>query len=113
MDGIDFEWIEDVTDTVGRFPQISVPFSKILKWCRAIREHYRKVPVILVGMMTDKRGTARSDNLYSYHEGLICAKTNNVAAYVECSSTSLESINQMFETAIRLALVSKLKIQQV
>ncbi|KAK0513620.1 hypothetical protein JMJ35_003984 [Cladonia borealis] len=70
-------WIEDVNEY----------------WCPVIREHYHKVPVILVGMKTDKRETARSDDLYYYYEGLACARTNNVAAYVECSSTSLGSIN--------------------
>ena len=112
VDGIDFEWIEDVTDTVGRFSQTLVPFFKILKWCPIIREHYRNVPVILVGMTTDERDTARSDDLHpasSYNEGLACAKTINAAAFVECSSASLESVNQMFETAFRLALVSKSK----
>ena len=67
-------------------------------------------------MRTDERKTAKGDDdssASSYEEGLACATTNNTAAYVECSSTNLESINQMFETAIRLALVSKLKAQGV
>ena len=91
-----------------------------MKWFPRIREHCPEVPVILVGMMTDIRDTTRSDDHHfhrgpasSYDEGLACAKINNTAAYVECSSTNLQSINQMFETAIRLALALKLKVQQI
>ena len=71
---------------------------------------------MVVGMGTDKRETAKGDEDFpasSYEVGFAYARTNKAAAYVECSSTNLKSINRMFETAIRLALVSKLKVQQV
>ena len=87
-----------------------------MKWPSQIREQWPEVPVILVGMMTDERGTAKGDEDYpasSHEAGLAEARTIKAAAYVECSSTDLKSINRMFETAIRLALVSKLKVQQV
>ena len=107
---------DNVSEYVGTYPYFSLPFTKPLKWFPQIREQCPQVPVILVGMRTDERKTAKGDDFYpasSYEEGLACAKANNAAAYVECSSTNLQSINQMFETAIRLALVSKLKVQQV
>ena len=93
-----------------------LPFTKPLKWFPQIREQCPQVPVVLVGMRTDERKSAKADGFHpasSYEEGLACAKNNNTAAYVECSSTNLDSINQMFETAIRLGLVSKLRGQQV
>ena len=107
---------DNVSEYVGTYPYIPLPVTEPLKWFPQIREQCPQVPVILVGMRTDERKTIKGDNFYlanSYKEGLACAKTNNAAAYVECSSTNLESINQMFETAIRLALVSKLRVQQV
>ena len=106
----------NVSEYVGTYPYIMSPFTEPLKWFPQIREQRPQVPVILVRMRTDERETAKVDDFSlasSYEEGLACAKTNNTAAYVECSSTDLKSINQMFETAIRLALVSKLKVQQV
>ena len=113
MEGVDKGWIEAATYHVGTFPQISLAFSTITKWFPQINYHYREVPVILVCMMIDKRETARSNYVDSYDEGLASAKTINAAAYLEYSLNSVESVNQMFETAIRLALVSKLKGQQV
>lgn len=107
---------DNVSEYVGTYPYIPSPFTEQLKWFPQIREQCPQVPVILVGMRTDERKTTKDDNFYpasSYEEGLACAKTNNAAAYVECSSTNLKNINQMFEAAIRLALVSKLKVQHV
>ena len=107
---------DNVNEYVGTYLYISLPFTESLKWFPQIRKQCPQVPVILVGMRTDERKAAKGGALSpasSYEEGLACAKTNNTAAYVECSSTNLTSINQMFETAIRLALVSKLKVQQV
>ncbi len=107
---------DNVSEYVGACPYMSLPFAEPLKWFPQIREQCPKAPVILVGMRTDERQTAKGEGnspASSYEEGLACAKANNTAAYVECSSTNLRSINQMFETAVRLALVSKLKVQQV
>ena len=108
--------LDNVNEYVGTYPSMSLSFTETLKWFPQIREQCHHVPVILVGMRTDERKTAKreGDNpATSYEEGLGCAKINKTAAYVECSSTNVQSINQMFETAIRLALVSKLKVQQV
>ena len=108
--------LDNVNEYVGTYPSMSLSFTETLKWFPQIREQCHHVPVILVGMRTDERKTAKreGDNpATSYDEGLGCAKINKTAAYVECSSTNVQSINQMFETAIRLALVSKLKVQQV
>ncbi len=42
-------------------------------------------------------------------EGFRCAKAGGCAAFVKCSSERLGTINHTFETAIRLALLSKLE----
>lgn len=42
----------------------------------------------------------------SWKDGFRCAKAGGCAAFVECSSKRLETINQTFETAIRLALLN-------
>ena len=107
---------DNVSEYVGVYPSMLLPFTERLKWFPQIREQCPKVPVILVGMRTDERKTAYRSGKYlatSYKDGLICAKTYKTAAYVECSSTNVQSINQLFEAAIRLALVSKLKVPQV
>ena len=107
---------DNVSEYVSTDSSTSSPFTETLKWFPQIREHCPQVPVILAGMRTDERKTAyRSGNYHAtlHKDGLVCAKTNRTAAYVECSSTNVQSINQMFETAIRLAVVSKLKVQQV
>ena len=108
--------LDNVNEYVGTYPSMSLSFTETLKWFPQIREQCHHVPVILVGMRTDERKTAKRGGGHpatSYGEGLDCAKTNKTAAYVECSSTNVQSINQMFEAAIRLALVSKLKVPQV
>ena len=107
---------DNVSEYVGSYPSMSLSFTETLKWFPQIRKQCHHVPVILVGMRTDERKTSKRDGDYlatSYEKGLACAEINNTAAYVECSSTNVQSINQMFETAIRLALVSKLKVPQV
>lgn len=107
---------DNVSEYVGTYPSMLLPFTETLKWFPQIREQCPQVPMILVGMRTDERKTAYRSGKYlatSYKDGLICAKTYKTAAYVECSSTNIQSINQMFEAAIRLALVSKLKVPQV
>lgn len=106
---------DNVNEYVSTYSSMSLPFTETLKWFPQIREQCPQIPVILAGMRTDERKTAYHSGNYlatSYEDGLVCAKTNKTAAYVECSSTNVQSINQMFETAIRLALVSKLKVQQ-
>ena len=107
---------DNVSEYVGTYPSMLFAFTERLKWFPQIREQCPQVPVILVGMRTDERKTAYRSGGYvasSYEDGLICAKMYKTAAYVECSSTNVQSINQMFEAAIRLALVSKLKVPQV
>ena len=110
------EGLDYLREDVGTCPPTFLPFTETSKWLSQIRKECPQVPVMLVGMRTDERkGTYRDGSFHaaSYEDGLVCAQVNKTAAYVECSSTNVQSINQMFEAAIRLALVSKLKVQQV
>ena len=47
--------VGDINTVVGTYTSIWLSFTKTLKWSLRIREQRPHVPVILVGMMTDKR----------------------------------------------------------
>uniref|UniRef100_B3GUZ9 Uncharacterized protein n=1 Tax=Schistosoma japonicum TaxID=6182 RepID=B3GUZ9_SCHJA len=87
------------------------------KWMPEIKSMLPKVPVILVANKKDLRNdnvTKRELSKMKQHpitesEGECIAKKIGARAYIECSAKHKEGVNQVFETAARVALHVKTK----
>lgn len=90
-------------------------------WYPEVRYFCRGVPIILVGNKTDLRtDTETIERLrkryncapFTEDEGRAMAKRIGVVAYVECSALINEGIHEVFETAVRAAIVYQNKKKQ-
>lgn len=83
------------------------------KWIPEARKYLPDVPVILVGLKSDQRqdslvvsGMGKSATRFvSTEEGAGIAQQCGARRYLECSSSTGQGVDAVFETATRLALL--------
>ena len=82
------------------------------KWIPELRKHCRRIPFVLVGTKSDLRNDSRisSDgisNTVNIEEVLSMADEVKAEEYVECSALTQEGLSEVFEEAVRVALIRK------
>ncbi|KAI1761325.1 P-loop containing nucleoside triphosphate hydrolase protein [Hypoxylon sp. FL1150] len=93
-------------DSVSRFTNAQT------KWVDEIRKHCRDAPTILIGLKKDTRiGSGMWAPLYPQLAARVCATEGAKAAgimratkYIECSASTGENVDHVFEEGVRLVL---------
>ncbi|KAH8824460.1 GTP-binding protein of the rho subfamily of ras-like protein [Flagelloscypha sp. PMI_526] len=88
------------------------------KWIQELRHHLPKVPIILVGCQTDLRNDReamqelRKSGYHiptSFDKGTVVALRIGAVNYVECSSLLGDGVTEVFETAVRTAVLEPVR----
>jgi len=87
------------------------------KWYPEVTHHCPGVPTILVGTKTDLRDdsqiqrtlASRGNKAISHEDGVARAKEINALKYMECSAFTMDGIKQVFDEAVRAAILRKEK----
>ena len=79
------------------------------KWLPELQKYCPEAPIVLVGTKSDMKNDPRcvaklepDRKVVSSEEGLQAAQKLNTAAWKECSSLTMEGLNEVFDTAIRI-----------
>jgi small GTP-binding protein len=88
------------------------------KWVPTFSRQCPKVPIVLVGTqielrndteMLNKLTVERLTSFISYEEGMLKAREIKAASYLECSTVTLEGVQEVFHEAIRVAMRQPVK----
>ena len=88
--------------------------NTLTKWKPEIRHYCKEVPILLLGTKLDLREDEetieklRTNKLtpMTYPQGLALAKDVGAVKYLECSAKTNQGVQQVFESAIEIALYS-------
>ncbi|KAL7752946.1 hypothetical protein RI367_001396 [Sorochytrium milnesiophthora] len=74
------------------------------KWCPEIKHFCERVPRILVGTMCDLRETAPPEHVVTESEIEQMTKRIRAECYIECSARKRHNIQELFDTAVSIAM---------
>jgi len=87
------------------------------RWMPELQRHCPNVPIILVATKIDLRNDSdvlaklktMGERTLTKQDGEKLAKEIGAVAYVECSSKTMENVNEVFDKAVRIVLTPKPK----
>lgn len=79
------------------------------KWIPEIAHHCPETPFLLVGLKTDLRDDGSKQNQITVEQAVELAKELKASRYCECSSLAQNGLKNVFDEAIRTALMPKPK----
>jgi len=80
-------------------------YQNLSHWVAEARHHCPEVPIMLVGTKLDLRRTASEGTYVTREEGEDMQRILKLDGYMECSALTQENLRDLFDNAIRLAII--------